>query len=1141
MPQSQERFNGVTTMKAKTLTKIMSSVLCAALTMQIGWGVKTEAVNADSYETDSFLMWNYDHLDKWVNNGTVIGTSELFCYVSEDTSVLVSRSELALEVEQFATGTLGAYTTVEDGKQHRLNLQPKESVTITTITMSNSADRIFHSAGGLNCTTITNNGSHELQSGCTFSCSGTYTNNGTITLSNNDTFSCGTLSGPGTIAIGGENTTLTADTITINSGSTNNGTINVTSSLTFSGYDTSSAALGGTFVCNRDTLISSDGATFTLQVGSATKEITGTFTNKKPADLFDDPFSFGAVHDVYYGQEYDFSDLITVADGYNKSVTLEYSSDGVNYSTTKPTAHSENNYYVRAVAPDSDTFLGRTSEPQTYEIKYLEYSDLFPSGSKAYSSVSGIVNGKYVPGDLVITMPNGILIKGTTFDSDKDFSNTITLTPEVVLYDYGGVNVDETVQFRDTTNDNATTKENISIAQFYPELFDLVYDLDDPDIWLSSVDGEFVDEDITTSLTGDDLEFRIYDDNLKAIYVNGELYKSFEEGHFISPLEEDDYFPDDEEGFEPEYITLSLSSVVGKATDYTIKAVDYAGRETEFSFTLFPNTADAIVSVTTPEGTIYAGDDYTIDVKTNSDGEVTLQYKDASNNTVLSSKPTEAGTYTVTATTAKTTFYFEAKDSADFTIIKRTPETTVTVPGTIYVGSDYDVEADTDSDGSISYQYYDKDNGTYLSSKPTSAGEYTVTAKTAETTKYYSSEDTASFKIVKRDPTISLSVPDTIVGQTYAPEFVTNSDSNSITYEYKVKGSADSTYTNTKPTAAGSYTIRVTLGSTTKYNGASTTADFTISKKTPSVSLGVGTPYAGTTYTPSFSSNSDAASRAVFEYKEKNSDDNKYSTTLPTAYGEYVVRVTIPETAEYAKAVVTADYKIVYLNAPQTAYVIEGQAGKNNYFVSDVVLKAPTGYTISAVYGGPYTASIPYKDGITSVYLKRTSDNALTNAIPIANAPRVDKNAPSISTPTGNITPGSVIYTSDFTLNVSDPNLRSLKVNGEPIDLTNYKNGYSLTLNPGYGSQTYKIMAEDEAGNVTTLEFTLKAEWLKDKVIIPDVVLPLEGNESYNLGDGYWLVTRNTPSGPVTDKTVYSGNMPFYVKEGGDYTFTKVT
>ena len=1122
-------------MKAKTLTKIMSSVLCAALTMQIGFGLRSDRTSAASTDysydettntttfssdgsrlyfdirkniDDVFEIYSYTNITEHYQ-----GTFHDGCNIVINSNCIVCFECNANVLNVTLRGGAG------DGTTNIADLTVKENITLTI-------------AGNIYCYTSTSpdempNNEISLGSG-----SNLYVDK----LDLSSLYNLKEFLNKGSI--------YAKD---INLGKTFEGHISYVEIGECYIYATDSFAnssndINAVVNVNSDTFISSEGGAFTFQVSHFTKNITGTLSETKVADFFDDPISFDNVPDVYYGQDYDFSNLIDFADGYDGSVYLEYSTEyGSNYTTDKPTAQSSNNYYVRAVASDSDTYLGKTTDPQPYKINYLEYSDLFPSGSKAYSSVSGIVNGKYVPGDLVITMPNGILIKGDTFDSDKDFSNTITLTPEVVLNDYGGVNVDETVQFRDTNNDNATTEGNISIAQFYPELLDLVYDLYDPDIWLSSVDGEFVDEDITTSLTGDDLEFRIYDDNLKAIYVNGELYKSFEEGHFISPIEEDDYFPDDEEGFEPEYITLSLSSVVGKATDYTIKAVDYAGRETEFSFTLFPNTTDALISVTVPEGPIYAGDDYDVDVKTNSDGKVTLQYKDADTNTVLSSKPTAAGNYTVTATSAKTTFYFEAKDSADFTIIKRTPDTTVTVPGIVYVGNDYEVEANTDSDGNITYQYYDKDNGTYLSSKPTSAGEYTVTAKTAETTKYYSSEDTASFKIVKRDPTISLSVPDTIVGQTYAPEFVTNSDSNSITFEYKVKGAADSTYTKTRPTAAGSYTIRVTVGSTDKFNEASATDNFTISKKAASVSLGVGTPYAGTTYTPSFSSNSDAASRAVFEYKEKNADDSKYSKTAPNTVGTYVVRVTIPETENYAETIVTADFRIIYLNAPQTAYVIEGQSGKNNFYVSDVVLKAPAGFTISAVYGGPYTASIPYNDGITSVYLKRTSDGALTNAISIANAPRVDKSAPSISTPNGTIAPGSVIYTSDFTLNVSDPNLRSLKVNGEPIDLTNYKNGYSLTLNPGYGSQTYKIMAEDEAGNVTTLEFTLKAEWLKNKVIIPDVVLPLEGNESYNLGEGYWLVTRNTPDGPVTDNTVYSGNMPFYVKEGGDYTFTKVT
>ena len=1132
-----ERISGVKIMKTKIFAKVLSGVLCTALTLQIAWGVKTEAVNAESYETDGLLMWMNNELYKYVDDGTLIGSNELFCNVSEDTSVLVNKTGLALEVESSASGTLGTYETANDGNGHRLGLQTNGSVTIKSILLNNSEDELVQWSGILNSESVMNNGTHSINdSDCSFSCSGTYTNNGTIELDTNTIFSCGTLSGSGTISVDNEDATLNADTITINSGSSNSGTINVTSSLTFSGYDTSSDSLGGTFVCNRDTWVSSDGATFTLTVGDITKVITGSVDNLAEELVYDDPnINLGTVTDVYYGQDYDFSDLIGVADGYDESlVYLEYSTAFGEYTTTKPTY--PNTYYVRAVAPDYGTYLGKTSETQRFTISFLPLSELYPDGTTSYFTVSGIVNGKYVPGDLILTLPDGILFGAVSSPKFDGLKNTVTLTQDEILYD-DHVNEDTLVQFR-RASDNATTNSNISLVSVYPDIKNLIFDKYDPDIWLYSVDDEETDLDDNHAVTGDVVKINVFDENLKEIYINGSLYESYEEGQFAPKLIAGDSFPDTED-FEPDYVTLTLSSVPGEATDYTIKAVDYAGKETSYSFTLNPNTTDADISVSVP-GTIFAGDDYSVDVKTNSDGEVTLQYKDASTNTVLSTKPTSAGKYSVTATAEETDFYFETSASTSYTIIKRAPDTTLSVPSVVYVGDDYDVKSTTDSDGNVTYQYYDKNNGSYLNSKPASSGEYIVTARTTETSKYYSSEDSASFKIIKRDPTISLSIPDTTIGQTYSPELVTNSDSTSISYEYKVKDAADSTYSKTKPITAGSYTIRVTIGSTDKFNGASATDNFTISKKTPSVSLGVGTPYAGTTYKPSFTSNSDAADKAVFEYKEKNADDSKYSTTLPTAYGEYVVRVTIPESAEFAKTTVTADFKIIYLDAPQTAYVTDGQSGKNNFFVSDVVLKAPTGYTISSVYGGPYTASIPYKDGITSVYLKRTSDNALTTAIPIKNAPRVDKNGPSISAQTGTITPGAVMYASDFILNVSDPNLRSLKVNGEAVDLKNYKDGYTLTLNPGYGSQTYKIMAEDEAGNVTTIEFTLKAEWLKDKVIIPDVVLPLEGNESYNLGNGYWLVTRNTPEGPVTDNTVYSGNMPFYVNEGGDYTFTKV-
>ncbi len=1016
-------------MKIKTFTKIISGIICAALTMQIGFGLRSDRTSAAS--TD----YSYDE----ATNTTTFSSDGSRLYFD-----IRKNSDDVFEIYSYTNITEHYQGTFHDG----CNIVINSNCIVTFECNANVLDVTLRGGAGDGTTNIA-----DL----------TVKENITLTIAGNIYCSTSTMPDemPNNEISLGPGSNLYVDKLDlsslynlkeflnkgsiyakdINLGETYEGHISYVESGECYIYATDSFAnssndINAVVNVNSDTFISSEGGAFTFQVSHFTKNITGTLSETKVADFFDDPISLNTVSNVYFGQDYDFTDRISFADGYDGSVYLEYSTEyGSNYTTDKPTAQSPNNYYVRAVASDSDTYLGQTTDPQSFKINYLEYSELYPAGSKTYSSVSGIVNGKYVAGDLVLKMPDGVLIKGSSFDSG-DFSNTITLTPRDVLID-GRVNQDSLIQLR-RASDNATTNGNIALVDVYPDITNLVYDLYDPYVDVQFVDGrEMSIED--GMLTGDNVVIGIGDENLDKIYINGELY--------------------DYEEIEEGYVELELNSTVGKATEYSIKATDFAGRSTTLEFTLFPNTADADLSVSVT-GTIYAGDNYSVDVKTNSDGEVTLQYKDTSTGTVLSTKPTSAGKYTVTATAEETDFYYETSASTNYTIIKRAPDTTVTVPDIITIDSDYTIGVDTNSDGDVTYQYFNKNNTTYPINKPTTAGEYTVTVRTTETSKYYAS---------------------------------------------------------------------------------AASADFTISKRSPSVSLGVGTPYAGTTYKPTFYSNSDAADRAVFEYKEKNADDSKYSTTLPTAYGEYVVRVTIPETAEFAKTIVTADYRIIYLAAPQTAYVIEGQSGKNNYFISDVDLKAPTGYTISAVYGGTYTASIPYKDGVTSVYLKRTSDGALTSGIPITNAPRVDKNAPSISAKTGTITPGAVMYVSDFTLDVSDPNLRSLKVNGELIDLANYKNGYALTLNPGYGSQTYKIMAEDEAGNVTTIEFTLKAEWLKDKVIIPDVVLPLEGNESYNLGEGYWLVTRNTPEGPVTDKTVYSGNLPFYVKEGGDYTFTKVT
>lgn len=139
--------------------------------------------------------------------------------------------------------------------------------------------------------------------------------------------------------------------------------------------------------------------------------------------------------------------------------------------------------------------------------------------------------------------------------------------------------------------------------------------MEDPYVDVKTVDDrEMSIED--GKLTGDKVVIGIRDANLDKIYINGELYDYVE--------------------LSDGYVELELNSSKAKATDYKIKATDLAGKSTTLEFTLFPNTTDALISVTVPEGTIYSGDDYNVDVKTNSDGTVTLQYKDADTGTVLS-------------------------------------------------------------------------------------------------------------------------------------------------------------------------------------------------------------------------------------------------------------------------------------------------------------------------------------------------------------------------------------------------------------------------------------------------------------------------------------------------------------------------
>ena len=124
-------------------------------------------------------------------------------------------------------------------------------------------------------------------------------------------------------------------------------------------------------------------------------------------------------------------------------------------------------------------------------------------------------------------------------------------------------------------------------------------------------------------------------------------------------------------------------------------------------------------------------------------------------------------------------------------------------------------------------------------SSPSQSGEYTVkvVAGGADTDVWTS--NAINVTITKADGTASVSLSDWTYGETAktpVPTSATN-DTDHVTYQYKVKDADDSTYSDTVPTAAGSYTVKATFPATENYKEATAMTNFTIAQAAPTVSI----------------------------------------------------------------------------------------------------------------------------------------------------------------------------------------------------------------------------------------------------------------------------------------------------------------
>lgn len=252
-----------------------------------------------------------------------------------------------------------------------------------------------------------------------------------------------------------------------------------------------------------------------------------------------------------------------------------------------------------------------------------------------------------------------------------------------------------------------------------------------------------------------------------------------------------------------------------------------------------------------------------------------------------------------------------------------------------------------------------------------------------------------------------------------------------------------------------------------------------------------GQPVSDVTYTKS------STGAVTVEYKESSAEDNAYTTEKPSTVGQYIVRVTVAADDDYNEASATADFAITYLAAPEPAYTLSGDEGQNGWYISDVTITPPNGYTISNALNGEYSDSLTVNASAENIiiYLKN-EQGQMTNAISVGEI-KIDKDDPSINA-TGNTTDYLTEDTAKITASDSISGVAKVEVkkdNGEFADITlSYDEGYSITEN---GTYTFRVT--DNAGRTAqqTLEYE-KIDSAKPVVIIDAT----HGGETYT--DGAW-------------------------------------
>ena len=550
-----------------------------------------------------------------------------------------------------------------------------------------------------------------------------------------------------------------------------------------------------------------------------------------------------------------------------------------------------------------------------------------------------------------------------------------------------------------------------------------------------------------------------------------------------------------------------LDTVPTNAGSYTARftvdnTTNYAVLTMDVPFTINPK---GITVTITPNGGTYGG---TItpatavanDLVPGDTVDVTLTYTGTANDGTdynSTTVPTQAGTYTVTASISDPNYKLTGAVTADFTIARAQAVITVdeSYKGYMktYGDADFQLEGITensdDVDGvqyiasSISNVVSVSDRGMVTIKE---AGTATITLSLPESDNYLEAEDVdIKIQVNKATGSVAITVDP---GKTYdgQPAVLTDTmyttiGDGDVTVEYAKKD--DTTYSTTAPKDAGNYTVRVTQAAGTNYLKAETSQDFTITKKEVTITgttvaeskVYDGTTTAEITSNGTLSANYDGNNLTIVPgsaaYDTEKVSENKDVTFSDFALGGSAKdNYTLTAQPATVKASITAKSlsdSDITVTVSDLTYTGNQQSPTVTVKYGTITLVKDTDYTLSgntATAAGTYTLTVTGTGNYTDFTTKdwKIDKASITPVVTIENTVYGNTPNPTVSGNPGN---GVVTYTyySDeaCTTEVTPKNVGTYYVKATVAATDNYQSGTSNAVSFQITKKALTVKAKD--------------------------------------------------------------------------------